>query len=255
MREGQSRLAEQERAAAAELMEKRQRRDSARDCGSPLQDARRDSGHGHMDGQLGLNLTSPKSPAGTVVHGGMHLPNPHGIMNHLRHQPHRDLDDRDHHSSVPSAPPAVHSRGARARSESPTSAASNSPIPPIDDDDDDVITDEETDRVPNQSGACGDSPKNKEDKVNNNDDRQQQQLQQQQQQTQSPATLLGGLAGLPAGLAGLEGLAAAAAAANGGGETHLSSVYGLIGNIQALLKMAVENAKQEERQNILKCKY
>ena len=42
-------------------------------------------------------------------------------------------------------------------------------------------------------------------------------------------------------------------AANPGAQ-QLNSVYGLIGNIQALLKMAVENAKQEERQQMQKCK-
>lgn len=64
-------------------------------------------------------------------------------------------------------------------------------------------------------------------------------------------------------LAGFQNLLAAAAANGGnpaadgrqgdaGGDPasagQLSSVYGLIGNIQALLKMAVENAKKEERQ-------
>jgi hypothetical protein len=64
-------------------------------------------------------------------------------------------------------------------------------------------------------------------------------------------------------LAGFQNLLAAAAASGGGqagegrpGEAggdpaaanQLSSMYGLIGNIQALLKMAVENAKKEERQ-------
>lgn len=33
-----------------------------------------------------------------------------------------------------------------------------------------------------------------------------------------------------------------------GQRQHLSSLYGIIGNIQTLLKVAVENAKQEERQ-------
>lgn len=64
-------------------------------------------------------------------------------------------------------------------------------------------------------------------------------------------------------LAGFQNLLAAAAA--GGGSTagegrqgepggdpaqanQLGSMYGLLGNIQALLKMAVENAKKEERQ-------
>ena len=60
-------------------------------------------------------------------------------------------------------------------------------------------------------------------------------------------------------LAGFQNLLAAAAANTGSGDHRpgepgadpagqLSSVYGLIGNIQALLKMAVENAKKEERQ-------
>ena len=51
--------------------------------------------------------------------------------------------------------------------------------------------------------------------------------------------------GFPANLAAM---AAGAAGGGEGGEAgQLNSVYGLIGNIQALLKMAVENAKQEER--------
>jgi hypothetical protein len=64
-------------------------------------------------------------------------------------------------------------------------------------------------------------------------------------------------------LAGFQNLLAAAAASGGGsagegrpGEAggdpaqanQLGSMYGLLGNIQTLLKMAVENAKKEERQ-------
>ena len=47
-------------------------------------------------------------------------------------------------------------------------------------------------------------------------------------------------------MAGLPGLLANADAA-GGGEGQLGSVYSLITNIQALIKVAVENAKKEER--------
>ena len=55
------------------------------------------------------------------------------------------------------------------------------------------------------------------------------------------AAAASGAAGNPAGGAGEAGSDPASAG-------QLSSVYGLIGNIQALLKMAVENAKKEERQ-------
>jgi len=64
--------------------------------------------------------------------------------------------------------------------------------------------------------------------------------------------------GLPSGpqglpgpglLAGLPGLLANADAA-GGGEGQLGSVYSLITNIQALIKVAVENAKKEERSKL-----
>ena len=52
-------------------------------------------------------------------------------------------------------------------------------------------------------------------------------------------------------MAGLPGLLANAADSNsgpnGGGEGQLGSVYSLITNIQALIKVAVENAKKEER--------
>ena len=50
----------------------------------------------------------------------------------------------------------------------------------------------------------------------------------------------------PGLLAGLPGLLANADAV-GGGEGQLGSVYSLITNIQALIKVAVENAKKEER--------
>ena len=50
--------------------------------------------------------------------------------------------------------------------------------------------------------------------------------------------------GFPANLAAM---AAGAGGGDGGDAGQMNSVYGLIGNIQALLKMAVENAKQEER--------
>ena len=50
-------------------------------------------------------------------------------------------------------------------------------------------------------------------------------------------------------MAGLPGLLANADAA-GGGEGQLGSVYSLITNIQALIKVAVENAKKEERSKL-----
>ena len=55
-------------------------------------------------------------------------------------------------------------------------------------------------------------------------------------------------------MAGLPGLLANAADSNSGGpnggEGQLGSVYSLITNIQALIKVAVENAKKEERTKI-----
>ncbi len=78
-----------------------------------------------------------------------------------------------------------------------------------------------------------------DDKVNNN----------KEAPTSTPSSLASTLSlpGFPPGLAA--GLAAAAGGADGSSpqQQGLGSIYGLIGNIQALLKMAVENAKQEER--------
>jgi len=51
----------------------------------------------------------------------------------------------------------------------------------------------------------------------------------------------------PGLLAGLPGLLASSE--SGSGEGQLASVYGLMSNIQALIKVAVENAKKEERNN------
>ena len=53
-------------------------------------------------------------------------------------------------------------------------------------------------------------------------------------------------------MAGLPGLLANADSNSGpnGGEGQLGSVYSLITNIQALIKVAVENAKKEERTKI-----
>ncbi len=62
--------------------------------------------------------------------------------------------------------------------------------------------------------------------------------------TGATPTSLAAMAGFP----GLAALGSGAEATSGGNQ--LNSVYGLIGSIQALLKMAVENAKQEERQSM-----
>merc|ERR1711935_623066 len=58
-----------------------------------------------------------------------------------------------------------------------------------------------------------------------------------------------GTQGLPGPglLAGLPGLLASASSESGSGDGQLASVYSLITNIQALIKVAVENAKKEER--------
>ena len=211
MREGQNRLAEQERAAAAELLEKqRERRDSVAAAAAVA------------------SAMNPResSPMGNPVH---HRPPGPAAISAAGSGPLPERPLGLNLSSKPALP--VEQQSQRHGSESPISTG-NSPIPPIDDDDDDVLTDEDID--PKRSSDGKKEEDNHEDKANNNNN----------------AAGGNNPAALTAGLAGLEGLAAAAAAANGGGEVN--SVYGLIGNIQALLKVAVENAKAEERQNLLK---
>ena len=85
-----------------------------------------------------------------------------------------------------------------------------------------------------------DSSEKKADKFNNN-------------KQSLEATALATSMGLPPGF-GLPGMGDGEGAGAAG---QLNSVYGLIGNIQALLKMAVDNAKKEERNSILsqKCKW
>ena len=104
-------------------------------------------------------------------------------------------------------------------------------------DDDVYVSDNDDDLASNEDKSGSnkiDITDKSEDKVNNNGT--------SAVPTQGP----GGLPN-PGLLAGLPGLLASSE--SGSGEGQLASVYGLMSNIQALIKVAVENAKKEERNN------
>merc|ERR1711953_1228517 len=102
-------------------------------------------------------------------------------------------------------------------------------------DDDVYVSDNDIDDLASNEGDKSNKSQNdkSEDKVNNNG-------------TSALPVTQGGLPS-PGLLAGLPGLLANTE--SGSGEGQLASVYGLMSNIQALIKVAVENAKKEERTN------
>lgn len=130
-------------------------------------------------------------------------------------------------SSLQNTPVKTSTAGLSALVASSASNRSDSPMSGSDKNaagrDVDVLSDEDDDE------DMSDHERKTEDKVNNN------------KEEANTANLA---ASLMPGLAGLASLNAAEGAEGG---RQLNNVYGLIGNIQALLKMAVENAKQDDR--------
>lgn len=104
----------------------------------------------------------------------------------------------------------------------------------VSDNDDDLASNEEQPPKPRMDHKdLADIGQRSEDKVNNNGT------------SALPTQGLPG-PGLPGLLGGLPGLLAQSTE-GGSGDGQLASVYSLITNIQALIKVAVENAKKEER--------
>ncbi|TRY73892.1 hypothetical protein TCAL_07775 [Tigriopus californicus] len=153
--------------------------------------------------------------------------------NHSDHQPHHQHHQQQPHRDGGSNSPVLN-LSKPSGSESPISDPGHHRLGDVEEEEEeDVVSDDDIAPVSDK----------KEDKENNNRD-----ILANGKGPVNPTSI----PGFPSNL--VENMAAMAAASGqtGGGDGQLNSVYGLIGNIQALLKMAVENAKKDESPTITK---